>query len=472
LILSVKIALKSPETGLFSGFLLSPRPPVCQAKALTITTVSVTIMTRINIRKLLAAGVLGTLISLPTALHAIGPDFRMIGLAVHQETGREIYLGALHVDKMVPKPNDLVQASGPKVMEYRVVARRTSIRSLLGNILLQGELASGKSPSATTAEFAGIIISSIQGSLYAGDSLEFLLSADDQTIASLNGYELARIDDGYVFDYLLRGWVDERGPSTAFRAGILEDQLSPSLLEAYDAHTASPERLAVVSTWQQPEEPAPVAVEETPVAIDADETPVLVAEAEQLEPQTSATVALVDEVVAAADLPQPEPAITLPKLDTSAADIEDAAQKIALEPMQLAMASPVSAVGELEPAVRDINNIGSLDVMEYSQRLALFNSTVLRMLTVNIRYPKAAVRRSLQGSLELDLTLQEDGTLSGVVVGRSSGHNTLDEAAIRAANKAFKGGALESIDPVAAAEYGDNSGVLIVPVPVNFILTE
>ncbi|MEH6608288.1 MAG: TonB family protein [Halioglobus sp.] len=429
-------------------------------------------MTRINIRKLLAAGVLGTLISMPTALHAIGPDFRMIGLAVHQETGREIYLGAIHVDKMVPKPSDLVQASGPKVMEYRVVARRTSIRSLLGNILLQGELASGESPSAETADFADMIMSSVQGSLYAGDSLEFLLTADDQTTASLNGYELARIDDGYVFDYLLRGWVDERGPSTAFRASILEDQVSPTLLEAYDAHTASQERLAVVSTWGQPEEPEPVAVEEPSVAIVDDEKPKLVAQVEQSEQQTSATIALVDAVVAAADLPQPEPVVTLPELDTSAAVTEHTAETTALEPVQLAMASPASAVGELEPAARDLNDIAALDVMEYSQRLALFNSTVLRMVTINIRYPKAAVRRSLQGSLELDLTLQEDGTLNEVVVARSSGYNTLDQAAMRAANKAFKDSTLESIDPVAVAEYGDGGGVLIVPVPVNFILTE
>ncbi|MEH6515623.1 MAG: TonB family protein [Halioglobus sp.] len=429
-------------------------------------------MTRINIRKLLAAGVLGTLISMPTALHAIGPDFRMIGLAVHQETGREIYLGAIHVDKMVPKPSDLVQASGPKVMEYRVVARRTSIRSLLGNILLQGELASGESPSAETADFADMIMSSVQGSLYAGDSLEFLLTADDQTTASLNGYELARIDDGYVFDYLLRGWVDERGPSTAFRASILEDQVSPTLLEAYDAHTASQERLAVVSTWGQPEEPEPVAVEEPSVAVVDDEKPKLVAKVEQSEQQTSATIALVDAVVAAADLPQPEPVVTLPELDTSAAVTEHTAETTALEPVQLAMASPASAVGELEPAARDLNDIAALDVMEYSQRLALFNSTVLRMVTINIRYPKAAVRRSLQGSLELDLTLQEDGTLNEVVVARSSGYNTLDQAAMRAANKAFKDSTLESIDPVAVAEYGDGGGVLIVPVPVNFILTE
>ncbi len=445
-------------------------------------------MTRTTLRKLATYSILGTLLSLPNALQAIGPDFRMIGLAVHQETGREIYLGAIHVDKMVPTPNDLVQASGPKVMEYRVVARRTSIRSMLGNILLQGELASGESPSANTTEFADQIMSAVQGSLYAGDALEFLLTADDQTVASLNGFELARIDDGYVFDYLLRGWVGEKGPSTAFRASILEDQLNPSLVQAYDANTASKERLATVSTWIQVEEPAPVE-EPEPVVAEAvalvEDVDELVEEsaaseepapaepkAEVAQQADSETLALVDAAVAAADVPQPEPAVTLPVLEVSTEVTPPTPDTQLEEPVQLAMATPVAPIGELEPEENDLDNIANLDVMEYSQRLAMFNTTVLRMVTSKIRYPKAAVRRSLQGSLELDLTLQADGSLSDVAVGRSSGYTTLDKAAIAAANKAFKGSSLESIDPVAVVEYGDGSGALIVPVPVNFILTE
>ena len=65
---------------------------------------------------------------------SVTADLQLVGLAVHQETGREIYLGAIHVDKLVPPPADLAQFTGPKAMEYRVVARRTSIRSLLGSI--------------------------------------------------------------------------------------------------------------------------------------------------------------------------------------------------------------------------------------------------------------------------------------------------------------------------------------------------
>lgn len=411
---------------------------------------------------LICAGTL-SLLPLASTAFAVSDNFRMIGLAVHQETGREIYLGALHIDKLVPRPDDLVGASGPKLMEYRVVARRTSIRSLLGTMLLQGELASGQTPTAEASNFAAMIMAGVKGSLYAGDALELLLTEDDQTIALLNDVELARTDNGYVFDYLLGGWVAARGPGKAFRDSILASDINTSLLSAYLAHEWSAERAEEVAQWLTPlaeEEPTVVAVAPGPVA------------AEAAAKATAATVALVDAAAASADIAQPESAIALPELsptqDPAAEIIIDSADDAPMEPVQLALAAPASAP-IIEPGLSEIDR---LDIVEYSQRLATFNTVVLRMVTENIRYPKAAVRRNLQGNLELDLTLLKDGSLAEVAVVRSSGFDTLDQAAIRAAKKAFKSNGLDDIDPVAKAEYEDNSGQLLVPVPVNFVLMD
>ena len=400
-------------------------------------------------------------LSAPTL--AVGADLRMIGLAVHQETGREIYIGAIHIDKLVPRPDDLIGGSGPKLMEYRVVARRTSIRSLLGTMLLQGELASGEAPTAEVSDFAAMIMATIKGSLYAGDALELLLTNDDQTIALLNGLEFARTDNGYVFDYLLGGWVEERGPGTAFRSSLLAANIDPSLLAAYQAHEWSPERRGQVAAWLAPVAEKEPAIAAPPEAVD---THIATAAA------TAATVALVDDAAASADIPQPESAIAMPELslaeDPAEELVKGASEEAPMEPVQLALAAPASAP-IIEPQLPDI---ARLDVVEYSRRLASFNNIVLRMVTEKIRYPKAAVRRNLQGNLELDLTLLDDGSLLAINVGRSSGFDTLDEAAIRAARKAFKSRGLDTIDPVARAEYEDDSGQLIVPVPVNFMLME
>ena len=79
---------------------------------------------------------------------------RMLSLAMHQETGRNIYLGAIHVDEALPNPDDILQVPPPLKMEYRIVARRTSIRSLLGNMLLQSEVANGQPPGAPISDLA------------------------------------------------------------------------------------------------------------------------------------------------------------------------------------------------------------------------------------------------------------------------------------------------------------------------------
>jgi len=49
----------------------------------------------------------------------------------------------------------------------------------------------------------------------------------------------------------------------------------------------------------------------------------------------------------------------------------------------------------------------------------------------NLNYPEEARRRQLTGSLVLDVALNQDGTVNGVSVRRSSGHKLLDDAAIR-----------------------------------------
>lgn len=49
----------------------------------------------------------------------------------------------------------------------------------------------------------------------------------------------------------------------------------------------------------------------------------------------------------------------------------------------------------------------------------------------NLNYPEEAKRRGLRGSVLLDVAINQDGTLSGVNVTRSSGYSLIDDAAVR-----------------------------------------
>ncbi len=129
----------------------------------------------------------------------------------------------------------------------------------------------------------------------------------------------------------------------------------------------------------------------------------------------------------------------------------------------------VRASGSVEQEQGGAFDILSLDLTEYSHRLAGFNSALIKLVYSQIKYPRRAVRRDIQGTLELDITLLEDGSLIEVAIAESSGYSILDVAAVEAAQKALDSASLGEIDPVAIAEYSIG-GNLVIPVPVNFIL--
>lgn len=388
-----------------------------------------------------------------TALSSIA-EARLVGLAIHQETGRNIYIGALHYDELVPRPDDIVAARGPKVMEYRVVARRTSIRSLMGNVLLQGELATGTPPETSIIEFAGEIMATVQGSLYAGDSLEIRLNKDNSTVASLGGLELARTNKREVSDYFLMGWIGEGGPSTAFRSSILSLDIDSSLMSIYSAHAISDERLAVINSWAEPVEADAPATAAAP-AVAA--TSSLAANPEQWGTTTLSPSSVSEEFPAS---PETIPGGT--------------EQATMAEPVMLASLSPTQEMilPEAEDKTAVVAVDEAIDAMEYSQRLATFNTQILRNVYSHIRYPRAAVRRNIQGSLELDLVVNKQGSVLNINVARSSGHGMLDKSAVKAARQAFEKTPLTEIDQVAVAEYSEDGEQLIIPIPISFILTE
>jgi TonB family protein len=402
---------------------------------------------------------------------------RLIGLAMHQEVGRNIYIGAIHYNSLIPVPIDIVGAAGPKTMEYRVVARRTSIRSLIGSILLQGELATGKPPSNNAIEFAGDLMSAVKGSLYEGDSLTISLNSRNTLIAALNGQQLARSDNRDVADYLLMGWVSERGPSQAFRRSILSQSIDSSLRSAYDKQAASTERIAAVQSWNMPvvlSEPLTESTEEPMVAAVLEQH--IAANEEAKWPNSQVVQALAPLNAIASDINEfvterPNSSV-LPGTEANYLSKSiPAAELTAAEPVQFAS---LTLTREMMSSESDATATwDAIDAIEYTQRLAAFNNQVMRSVYAKIRYPKSAVRKNVQGKLELDLTVAKDGTLLSVTVALTSGSQLLDKSAIRAANSAFSSTVIEGIDSVSVAEYGDAAGdTLLIPVPISYVLTD
>jgi len=428
---------------------------------------------------------------------------QLVGLGLHQETGRDIYLGALYVPEDEPRPADIGSLAGPRTMEYRVVARRTSIRSLLGSMLLQSEIATGRPPSASTTEFADALLSKIKGSLYSGDSLKIELTPDEQTIAKLNGHRLARVDDPEVANYLLIGWLDERGPSTVFRSGLLASSIDSALRERLEASQADDQRNAEVAQWFQPsveaesarteqiqntlQDPVTAALPENEIApSNTEETPAVEQESAN---GTSATVSAPASTPAPSDsqdeqtqklaqstnMTATQPETQQPDLDMAQLDLGDALGQSADAPSLDSLGDLPNPTTSLALNSQDLGDIQldtevlALGVREYSRRLSAFHNNLVARVYRAIKYPKRAIRRSLEGRLELDITLRKTGELVAVSIAETSGHSLLDDAAVEAAEAALAE-PTASLDVVAIAEFGNRDGRVVVPVPVSFQL--
>lgn len=69
---------------------------------------------------------------------------------------------------------------------------------------------------------------------------------------------------------------------------------------------------------------------------------------------------------------------------------------------------------------------GAGDGAEYAAYLGLLRRRVLDA----VRYPTAARRRGLTGTVQIELDIQPTGAISRIVVVTSSSHRVLDEAAV------------------------------------------
>ncbi len=391
---------------------------------------------------------------------AIDSDHYLAGLGLHEETGRQIYLGGLYLPNEIARPADVSKVAGARIMEYRVVARRTSIRSLLGGILLQSEIATGSPPGPGTSELANIILSTVQSSLYAGDSFAIATDGSSRTSAILNGTVLGTVDDPAVADYLFKGWVSENGPTTAFRSSLMAESIDPNLRSILEANTASEERRNEVASWVDAEEEE--AAEEVAAAPEPEPEP---APAEKAAPAAAVAAAA---PAASAPAPTPAPkAAPEPKVAETPKPAPEPAPKATPAP------APEPAPVAEEPVVADtaMDDIMMMDVQEYSRRLAEFHGGMVAKVYRQIKYPKRAVRRNLQGRLEMDLSLSTEGSFDSVAISQSSGHKLLDEAALEAAERAFAGKPVE-VDSVAMAEFAADENTLVIPIPVSFKLAD
>ncbi len=360
-------------------------------------------------------------------------DLQPAGLAVYTETARDIYVAGI----LLPSGtglNNIYLAPGPKAMEYRIATRRISSRGFSGTLLLQGELGSGeRAPTAAIAALADLK-DHIKGALFQGDQFIIALTETDETVFYLNGTELMRRNDGDIFDFFFAGWVGESS-SALLRSALLSGAIKKDTETRYASLQPGRERIALVEEWMAPPpapKPAPVA-EPTP-AVDP------VAEPEPMIASVAEPAATETTVAMAAATPAPTAA---PEPTTASAP----------EPAPTPVEEPVP-----EPAIDD---------REYQRQLNAFVSEIMVAVFSEVVYPRRAIKRTLEGRVELLARMDSDGALLELLIDQSSGSSLLDEAAQKAVRKAAP---FPELNTVAQEEFAADDGSYLMPIPVTFRL--
>lgn len=225
--------------------------------------------------------------------------------------------------------------------------------------------------------------------------------------------------------------------------GDSDEKVSPSTPMPAPFPEQTPEMTASPKTEPvPPEPPQPEAREETIIAeqipAPSEQEELLVAdnsEVEQVEVEQVTEVEPKPEPPAQTDTKPDEPTDTqkksppkvkpLPKRETpSAASLLANSFKIASLSAEIRRKTESKA---RRPKRKFIS--ASTQEFKYASYMEAWRAKVERV--GNLNYPDAARRQKLNGSLILDVALNPDGSINEIIIRKSSGHKTLDDAAIR-----------------------------------------
>lgn len=401
------------------------------------------------------------------------------GLAVYTDTARDIYVAGLQTIDGKP-PADITNLAGPMTMEYRIATRRLSSRGFSGTLLLQAELGAGHRAPEGVIDVLGDLKQRVKGSLSSGDQFEIVLTGSGDTAFVLNGVELLRDSSAEVFSYLIQGWIGGSA-SALMRDKLLSANLDKNTMLRYESLIPLNERVELVASWVEDTEeeavPATAEVKEQQVAAAS----AAVAEKAAPTPAPKATVAAapepkvetqaVEEAATVAALSVAAPAVAqsassaVPKKSTAPAPKKTATAEQKEPAVQKEQVAAATTPG---PEQQATGTLADIDDREYQLQLNTYVRAVMTQVFKNVRYPRRAVKRELEGQVELLAQLSKEGELLGVSMESSSGHEILDNAAIKAVESATP---FPELNFVAQEEFvADNGDAYVMLIPVKFML--
>ncbi|MDP2504903.1 TonB family protein [Oceanobacter sp. 3_MG-2023] len=383
------------------------------------------------------------------------------GVAVYQRLDNDVYLASVY--SASGSSDSWLHASQPLRLEMHILAEELSPRRFyrLWNEGLAINLSEEEMNQRVTEVTRFMHL--LKDDLLAGDHL-VISNESNQTLVSVNGVELLQLDDPGFVRALVAAWVGQYPRSQKFKDDLVH--MSADQRQLQEARLLSiqpaPGRQQVIKGWLAASKP-PAQPVRRPSRERLDAAAAVVAPVSAPAPASASTAAATEHVVASTVSNQaaPETAIVLDKTADTAVELPDSTDAMAEDGV-----SPLEAESTADAAV----DVSSTEQSEQQQQLEIqavaaqaaaelaaqqaqrmrqealqieqqqaetrYYQELLTSANGKVLYPKQAVRRGLEGTTQVTLKLQRDGQLVSAVVSDSSGHEVLDSAAVRAAERA------------------------------------
>ncbi|BFM19667.1 TonB family protein [Gilvimarinus japonicus] len=349
------------------------------------------------------------------------------GMAVHQELGRDQFIGAIYSESLSSDASTLLAANQPMRMELKITAERGISARKFSRMWIEG-MAINIRGSALTEQADNMVsfTKMFQERLQENDHVVFALTPGEGVSVSVDGITLGTIADDNFFGLLLSTWLGRVPLSSTYREQLLvSGDVSTSLTGRYASINPTPERTDQVALWGAP---APTPEPEP-----------------EPEPQPKQEVAVAPAVVPAKskiDTPKieipPTPSANPAATQAASSETVQVESSAPAAPVSSSSSSIASSVAPVEPEPLDESDEDFVPTFTAESLLAnqRYFSNLVRKVQGEISYPRRAMQRGYQGSIRIAIKINRKGELLNATLIEETEHGVLNSEAMDAVEAA------------------------------------
>lgn len=357
-------------------------------------------------------------ISLLILCHLTRAEPMLNGVGVHQELGREVFIGALYSESLSNDADTLINNNQPMRMELKIVAQDGLTTRRFSRMWIEGMAVNSKAEALTAqadnmVKFDGLF----KGRFLKDDFISFTNVTGKGVDIAVNGVLLGNIKDNAFFSMLLSTWIGKIPLSSDYRDSLLKvGDVDAGLRSRFGAITPTAARTAEVTAWIGPQ----VEVKETKTA--------------EVSSKSSANTKTDAIVVAKNELPKLDvPAIEKPALDIPAPVTQ--AEKTVPASVATASAPTKSVIVAAAKVEEEEEEEGPALTAQSLLARQFYVSDAIKKIRSKTKYPQRALDRGQAGNVRVAIIIDRQGNILSTNILESSKFDLLNKEAIEAVKR-------------------------------------